>query len=116
MECVTLVSMMILIKGFPTKFFKISRGLRQGYAMFLLLFILVMDSLSRSISGAKANGIISGCPVIPTSTSVHLLFIDDVLQFGAANFLECEKVISDPSYLWQSHKDYNKQGKIKSHI
>ena len=47
--CVTSTNFVVLIKGRPTGFFKSSRGLRQGFPLFPLIFLLVVEGLSRVI-------------------------------------------------------------------
>ena len=61
------------------------RGLRQGDTLSLLLFAIVMETLSRSLDGAVLAGHISGFNVGPRSHGPlmvsHLLFVDDTLIF-----------------------------------
>ena len=49
MGCVTIANFPILINGSPFNFLKSSRGLRQGCPLSLLLFLLVVEGLSRTI-------------------------------------------------------------------
>jgi hypothetical protein len=88
MACVTNVSMAVLINGSPTSFFKIHRGLRQGCPLSPLLFLLVIECLSRQIKKAVANGSFKGLKVVVETFISHLLFVDDVLILGDANFEE----------------------------
>jgi hypothetical protein len=48
---------------YPCGFFPSSRGLRQGDPLSLLLFIIVMDALSRMLTRARDGGFISGFDV-----------------------------------------------------
>ncbi|KAF5471044.1 hypothetical protein F2P56_011519 [Juglans regia] len=84
-HCITTVSFSTLINGTPEGFFRSSRGLRQGDPLSPLLFILVMDVLSRMLEGVVDRGFISGFSVgssLHESLSVaHLLFADDTLIF-----------------------------------
>lgn len=49
MACITTVSYDVLIKSTPTSFFWVGKGLRQGYSVSTLTFILVMDGLNMRI-------------------------------------------------------------------
>jgi hypothetical protein len=88
MACVTNVSMTLLINGSPTSFFKIHRGLRHGFPLSPLLFLLVIECLSRQIKKAVANGSFKGLKVVVDTYISHLLFVDDVLILGDQNFEE----------------------------
>jgi len=85
MACVQNVRFAVLINGVPSNFFHCHRGLRQGCPMSPLLFILVMDGLSRLICSAKQNGFLRGIQVSPKRSMTHVLFVDDVLLFGVAS-------------------------------
>lgn len=53
MACILTTSMVVLINGEPTKFFKVHRGLREGCTLSPLLFILVMNTFNRGINAMK---------------------------------------------------------------
>jgi len=77
-----------LVNGSPTRFFQSQRGLRQGCPLSPLLFILVMDGLSRMIGAAKLSGSLQGVKVSQTHHLNHILFVDDVLLFGGVTLEE----------------------------
>ena len=87
--CISTVRFSILINGSPCGFFGSSRGLRQGDPLSPLLFVLVMEALSRMLDKAVLEGRLSGFGVGSLegrSMEVsHLLFADDTLIFCKAD-------------------------------
>ena len=83
--CVTTVRFSIIVNESPVGFFGSSRGLRQGDLLSPLLFILIMEVLSRMLKKTKDCGLLPGFHVGPTnSTRVrisHLLFANDTILF-----------------------------------
>jgi hypothetical protein len=61
-----------------------SRRLRQGDPLSPLLFVLVIEALSRMISAAVNGGLIEGFKV-SNATFSHLLFANDTLIFYSAH-------------------------------
>ena len=92
MGCVSSSSFVVLINGSPTKFFKSSRGLRQGFPMSSLLFILLMEGLSLALHKETGEGFISGIGVDQITKMIHILFVDDVLILNTRNFEEWKAI------------------------
>jgi hypothetical protein len=61
--CISTVRFSILVNGSPCGFFPSSRGIRQGDPLSPLLFVIVMEALSRMIDKAIGVGLISGFSV-----------------------------------------------------
>ena len=78
----------VLINGIPSMFSLVSQGIRQGFPLSLLLFILIIESLSLLISNAQHRGAISGIRVSPSINLTHVLFVDDVIPFGLGTMKE----------------------------
>ena len=74
-----------MVNGSPLGFFESSRGICQGDPLSLLLFLLVMEVLSRMLRRTEEAGLISDfkagkLPKEGFSVS-HLLFADDTIDF-----------------------------------
>lgn len=93
--------MVVLINDKTTYLFKVYKGLRQGCALSPLLFILVMDAISRNIIAMKEYGQITGCKTSRNYEMTHLMFVDDVLCVGANEITQWETF----------HKIFDKFGK-----
>ena len=87
--CVSTVRFSVLVNGSPSGFFGSSRGLRQGDPLSPLLFLLIMEVLSRILKKTEERGFIQGFHVGPVnSTGIrvsHLLFADDTILFCDAS-------------------------------
>jgi hypothetical protein len=86
--CISSVRFSILVNGSPCEFFPSIRGLRQGDPLSPILFVIVMEALSRLIDKAIGAGMIFGFSVsrdnhAPLLIS-HLLFANDTLIFCEA--------------------------------
>ena len=79
----------ILINGGPKGFFGSSRGLHQGDSLSPLLFVIIMEALSRMMSEAVVGGFLSSFQVGSRDIDLvhvsHFLFADDTLIFSDAN-------------------------------
>jgi hypothetical protein len=88
MACLSSVKMVVLINGSPTKFFNSHRGLRQGCPLSPLMFLLVVECLSRLLKEAVTEGSFHGIKVASSISVTHLLFVDDVLILGCGDYQE----------------------------
>jgi hypothetical protein len=92
--CNSSVRFTILVNGSSRGLFHSSRGLRQGDPLSPLLFLLVIEALSRMLAKAMERGILSGFSVgnfVENSVTIsHLLFANYTLIMCGA----------DPLQLW----------------
>ena len=63
-----------LLNGRPTDFFKATKGLRKDYLMSPLLFILMVETLSRKHSAGKEAGISLELKLLGVSIQSTMLF------------------------------------------
>jgi exonuclease III len=86
--CISTVRFSIIVNGSPEGFFNSSRGIRQGDPLSPLLFVLVMEALSRMVNATVEQGLISGFSVggrvFSDLVVSHSLFADDTLIFCEA--------------------------------
>jgi hypothetical protein len=79
----------VLVNGTPSGFFSSSRGLRQGDPLSPLLFVIVIEALSKMFAISIHKGFLSGFSVGSDSNGVlkisHMLFGDDTLVLCGAN-------------------------------
>ena len=61
--CISTVQFSVLINGSPNNFFGSSRGLRQGEPLSPMLFLIVMEVLSRMLRRVEGAGLIRGFKV-----------------------------------------------------
>ncbi|KAF5475670.1 hypothetical protein F2P56_007450 [Juglans regia] len=75
----------ILVNGNPVGFLNSSRDLRQGDSLFPLLFVIVMEALSRMLTTLVNNRFVDGFsvgdPNMGNLNTSHLQFADDRLIF-----------------------------------
>jgi hypothetical protein len=88
MGCVTSTNYVVLVNGKPTNFFKSARGLRQGCPLSPILFLLIVEGLSRAILEQVGENKIKGIPVARGVKITHLMFVDDIILFGIGNMVE----------------------------
>lgn len=81
-ECVTTVSLSVLVNGSATREFPMKRGLRQGCALSPFLFNLVAESLSLVFNKATSIGLFAGVRIREGGLMIsHLQFSDDTIIF-----------------------------------
>jgi hypothetical protein len=90
--CVFTARFSILVNGTSHGFFPSSRGLRQGDPLSPLLFIIIMEALSRMLERAVERGLLSGF-MVGKSNGIELmisqlLFADDTLIFCGADLTQ----------------------------
>jgi hypothetical protein len=93
MSCVTSATFAMLINGEATNFFISGRGIHQGCPMSPLLFILVMEGLSKMLKNSMGRGTVTGIKVSRFIKVLHLLFVDDVLILSKASLSEWKEII-----------------------
>jgi hypothetical protein len=92
MACLNTVSFALLINGAATPFFHSERGLRQGFPLSPLLFLLVAECLSRALNHEARSGNLLGISIAPGHKITHLLFVDDILLFCNDRRRDAEKL------------------------
>ena len=86
MHCVETMQMSVLWNGKQLEWFKPTRGIRQGDAISLYLFVLCMERLGRLIDQAIQEGRWSPIRLSRHSPNLsHLFFADDLLLFAEAS-------------------------------
>uniref|UniRef100_A0A7C9ALA2 Reverse transcriptase domain-containing protein n=1 Tax=Opuntia streptacantha TaxID=393608 RepID=A0A7C9ALA2_OPUST len=96
-HCISSPSFAVLVNGSTTDFFPASRGLRQGDPLSPLLFLLVMEVLTRMIEASSNAGLLSGFSLSRPGSNVeelkvsHLLFADDTIVFCD---YDCEQIVN----------------------
>jgi hypothetical protein len=76
---------------------------------FPFLFLIVVESLSRLIHEARRKGLISGLKVSISKVVTHLLFVDDVMLFGADTIREMQAIKYILTLFCKETRDGSKQ-------
>ena len=80
MTSLSSVSFALLINGVASSFFRLGRCLRQGCPLAPLLFLIVVEGLSRALLSAKECGDLHGIYFDNDISISHVLFIDDIVM------------------------------------
>ena len=80
MSSLTSVSFYLRINGVASPFFKSGKGLRQGFPLAPLPFIIVIEGLGRALLSAKQCGDFHGISFGNDISLSHVLFVDDIVM------------------------------------
>ena len=80
MRSLSSASFSLIINGVASTFFKSGRGLRKGYPLAPLLFLIVVEGLGRAILFAKDCGTYHGLSFGNDIVLTHVLFVDDIVM------------------------------------
>ena len=83
MACISTPTFTIHMNRDDFGYFEGGRGLRQGDPLSPLLFVLVMDYLSKLYNRASNNQGFKLHPRCKKSKLVYLMFVDDLIVFSA---------------------------------
>ena len=80
MSSLSSVSFSLLINGDASSFFRAGRGLRQGCPLAPLLFLIIVEGMSRALLSAKECGDLHGISFGNDISLSHVLFVDDIVM------------------------------------
>eukprot|EP01018_Ginkgo_biloba_P014379 Gb_37800 [translate_table: standard] len=87
-SCISNPSFSVLVNGSPARFFKSSRGLRQGFPLSPGLFILAAEALGRILKNKVERGSLVGMEVTSNCRRIsHVQFANDTLLEGNFEYL-----------------------------
>ncbi|GMJ01911.1 hypothetical protein HRI_003860300 [Hibiscus trionum] len=92
--CVCSAQIAILVNGSLSRYFAISRGLRQGCPLSPLLFNIVAEGLSAFLRNAATKGYIRGLKVGSSEMEIsHLQYADDLILFSEASEMPVKNMV-----------------------
>jgi len=83
--CISTPSYTLHMNGDDYGYFVEGRGLRQGDPLSPLIFVLVMEYLSKLFKKASNEQGFKFHPHCKKTKLIHLMFVDDLVVFGAAD-------------------------------
>jgi len=83
MACVSSTNYVVLVNGSPTNFFRAGRGLRQGCPLSPLLFLLMIEGLSKMLAVSNEEGTFPGINITRLLAISHLLFVENPRLYQA---------------------------------
>lgn len=81
-----------LLMDLLQNFFRLSQGLRQGFPLAPLLFLLITEGFGRVVLDAKHIGELRGISFLGNISITHILFVDDILLFYDGTLQELRKI------------------------
>ena len=103
-----MTSFVMLINGLASPFFLSERGLCQGFPLSPLIFLLVVECLSRALLEEKRRGLFEGIKIATNLNITHLLFVEKILILYNGSIGDVEKTVINPTPLLQSHRNETK--------
>ena len=79
MSNISSISFVVLINGVASTFFRSGQGLRQGCPLAPLLFLIVVEGLSRYILTTQTSGDFQGISFGNNIILSHILSVDDII-------------------------------------
>ena len=79
--CVRSTNFVVLINSTPSDSFNVIHGLRHGFPLSPLLFLLIVEDLILLIENAKRLQLVLGIFISSTISLTHLFLVDDVVLF-----------------------------------
>lgn len=92
MTCVTTISYIVFINGFPTPIFQEKKRLRQGDPMYPFLFTIGMEYWTRCLATLVGDQRFIFHPKCKRTNNISFLFMNDLLVFCKANNSTIEAV------------------------
>ena len=87
--CISTIQFSVLFNGSPADFFRSSRGLKQRDLLSPLMFLVMMEVLSKMMKRAEGAGLLRGFRADGRWGGgvcvLHLLFADDTILFCDAD-------------------------------
>lgn len=85
MTCVSTASVSALVEGSPTQVVKLNKGLRQNDPLSPLLFVMVIEYLSRLVTRVVRDRKVKLYTIGGVQIESHLTFADDITFFCRAS-------------------------------